>query len=223
MGIIQVSIIKNRIASIGMGAMIVFIAMVLVAGIAASVIIQTSSHLESQSLSTGRQTTGEVGNGLEVYSIEGFADNDSDISKLAIMIRPRAGTSEINLNYAFIELSNEDKKVILNYTNSYYYKPDGFKDIFTADTFPDNGTTAASQFGILVFSDLDSSMTQSTPIINRGDKVYLCINTTACFNDIPEKREIEGQIIPEQGNPGVINFVTPSTYAKNVMELQLDM
>ena len=43
---------KKDVGSIGIGAMIVFIAMVLVAGIAASVLIQTSTTLESQAMAT---------------------------------------------------------------------------------------------------------------------------------------------------------------------------
>ncbi|NHJ40547.1 MAG: hypothetical protein FK731_10990, partial [Asgard group archaeon] len=60
---------KKDVGSIGIGAMIVFIAMVLVAGIAASVLIQTSTTLESQAMATGRETTEEVSGGIAVFDI----------------------------------------------------------------------------------------------------------------------------------------------------------
>jgi flagellin FlaB len=47
---------RKDVGSIGIGAMIVFIAMVLVAGIAASVLIQTSNRLEMQAMKTGQDT-----------------------------------------------------------------------------------------------------------------------------------------------------------------------
>ena len=43
-------------AAIGIGSLIIFIAMILVAGIAASVIIQTMNSLEQQALQTGLET-----------------------------------------------------------------------------------------------------------------------------------------------------------------------
>ena len=62
---------KKDIGAIGIGAMIVFIAMVLVAGIAASVLVQTANRLESQAMTTGQDTTAEVATGIRVCDIEG--------------------------------------------------------------------------------------------------------------------------------------------------------
>jgi len=218
------STFNKSIAAIGIGAMIVFIAMVMVAGIAASVIIQTSTTLETQSLSTGRETTTEVSTGVAVFAIEGYAASSADISKLAILIRPRAGTAFVDISNMFIEISNTTVKKILNYTSDYYSKPDGLNDIFSASVFPDYGGTGdATRFGILVLEDADGSISSSNPIINRGDKVYLCLNTTGIFNNIPERTNVWGQVIPEEGSSGLIEFKTPGTYANNVMELYWDL
>jgi flagellin FlaB len=61
----------SKIGSIGIGAMIVFVAMVLVAGIAASVLIQSAGIVERKGMETGQQTTAEVATGLKVTDIEG--------------------------------------------------------------------------------------------------------------------------------------------------------
>ena len=74
---------KRDVGSIGIGAMIVFISMVLVAGIAASVLIQTSAKLEVQAMKTGQETTDEVSGGIAVYSVIGYTESSTDdISKI---------------------------------------------------------------------------------------------------------------------------------------------
>jgi len=214
----------NKVASIGIGALIVFIALVLVAGIAATVIIQTSTMLETQTAATGSETTREVATGVAVYSIEGYAATSSDISKLAIMIRPRAGTDSIDVSNAYVEISNTNKKIILNYTDSFYSKPSGLNDIFSASVFPNTGGVGdGTRFGILVLEDADNSVSQTHPIINRGDKVCICINTTGCFNSIAERTDVWGTVVPENGASCDFEFRTPSTYSDNVMEILLDM
>ncbi len=212
---------RKELGSIGIGAMIVFIAMVLVAGIAASVLIQTSTKLESQAMATGRQTADEVSSGIAVYDVVGYADTsiDGDLSKMAIGIRARAGTDSIDLSQAYVELADENKNVILNYSNSYYAEPDGLNDIFNSTAFP-NATAIVSQFGILVVEDADDSLKQATPVMNRGDKVYICINVTGTHNDIAERVEVFGYVVPELGSPGVISFRTPASYAVDVFDMQ---
>lgn len=224
MGRMRNSLFENRAASIGIGAMILFIAMVLIAGIAATVIIQTSSTLEQQAMTTGSETTSEVSAGLAICAIEGYAATNADISKLAILVRPRAGTESIDISGAFIEISDSDTKVILNYTSTYYSEPDGLDNIFAANVFPNYGGTGdATRFGILVLEDADNSISSSTPVINHGDKVYLCINTTGVFSDIAKRTNVWGMVVPEEGAPGVIQFTTPGTYANSVMELYWNM
>ena len=214
---------KKDVGSIGIGAMIVFIAMVLVAGIAASVLIQTSTKLESQAMATGHQTTDEVSSGIAIFDIEGYADtaNDGDLSKLAIMVRPRAGTHGVDLEQTYVELADANKKVILNYSTTYYAEPDGQADIFNAAVFPDTpGGNPGSEFGILVIEDADNSLEQATPVINRGDKVFLCINITGTHGDILERIDVWGLVVPELGSPGVISFRTPASYTDDVFDLQ---
>ncbi len=213
---------KKDVGAIGIGAMIVFIAMVLVAGIAASVLIQTSTKLESQAMRTGQETTEEVSTGLAVFDIKGYAPDSGNLDNMTITVRPRAGSADIDLAEVFLELSNTDYKIIMTYTNGVSDWNDsttGVDDVFSVDCFP----VAANRFGILVLEDADGSCTQANPVINRGDKVLLCVDTTQSFSatgGINERTDIWGIVCPEQGSPGVIAFTTPASYNDNIYDLQ---
>lgn len=211
---------EKDVGAIGIGAMIVFIAMVLVAGIAASVLIQTSNRLETQAMATGSDTTAEVASGLDIVDVEGHANTSADICYLGVMIRPRAGSDDIDLSHAFIEISDTSKKLVLNYTSQLFVPQaslDG--DIFLNTNFD---KLAANSFSVMVVEDPDSSCSSSTPIINRGDKVILSIDAadTNGFAQISERTDVWGMVVPEHGAPGIISFRTPATYTTNVMDLQ---
>ena len=222
---------KKDVGSIGIGAMIVFIAMVLVAGIAASVLVQTSTRLEAQAMLAGRETVEEVSTGLAVFDIEGYTSDSTGgkIEKMVIMVRPRAGSDSIDLGETYIELSNSSRKIILNYTTSCYDNDAGENGIFQANVFPQDPypygsslNTDGSKFGILVIEDADGSfVSKNEAVMNRGDKALLCINCTGCFNNISERTDMWGMVVPEIGAPGMISFRTPSSYTgKNVFDLQ---
>jgi len=217
--------LRNKdVGSIGIGAMIVFIAMVLVAGIAASVLIQTSTRLETQAMQTGSETTAEVASGVAVFGVLGYtASSTVDISKIAIGVRPRAGSDGIDLSQCYIELADSTTKVLLNYSSDFYSEADGQNDFFgSASVFPDYGNQsgAAKQFGIIVVEDADDSISSTAPVMNRGDRVYLCVNTTGTHGTLAERIDCWGMVAPEEGSPGMISFTTPASYTDNVMDLQ---
>ena len=66
----QVKNMKNdNLAAIGIGAMIVFIALILVAAVAAAVIIQTAEKLQQNAQSTGDDTTDEMSGKVQVLNV----------------------------------------------------------------------------------------------------------------------------------------------------------
>jgi len=206
---------RKNIGAIGIGTMIVFIAMVLVAGIAASVLIQTSSKLQRQAMTTGQQTTGEVATGVEVYNVEGHVDG-STIDKLAIIVRARAGSNPIDLSTTVLQLSNSTIKCVLSYDSSQFATSPSSSGLFSTDVF----NLTASEFGIIVLEDADGSCQNTSPVINHGDKIALTVNVSTAFGGLPVRTYVWGQVMPEEGAPGIISFTTPASYVYDVYQLQ---
>ena len=222
----------NDLGAIGIGAMIVFIAMILVAGVAASVLITTSNTIQSQAMKTGQQTTREVSSGVSVYSVIGQVNRTgnassgytyNDIWKVAITVEPKPGSDKIDLNNTYILLSDGSTKALLTYgyNNSSVYNDDVTGDIFGA--ISDWSGLTSSTFGIGVLQDYDGSMSRYNPVMNRGDKVILYIYTNSSYvfgSQISERKEIFGRVIPEVGAPGVISFTSPKAYVDVIYTLQ---
>jgi flagellin FlaB len=217
-GYLHTKLRRGQNAALGIGSMIIFIAMVLIAGIVAYVIISTGSLLETQSGSTGSQTIKEVSSGLKVSTIQGH-NTAGLIDKVIILITLRAGSPEIDLTSVLIELSDSNQKNIIEYSSSYWVDGTaGLDSLFEVDAF----SSVASEFGAIVINDDDSSCSQMTPVINRGDSVMLAINTTATLGGISENENIIGNIIPEEGAWAIIQFRTPSSFVKPIVILQED-
>ena len=105
---------SKDVGSIGIGAMIVFIAMVLVAGIAASVLIQTSTKLEMQAMRTGSDTIAEVATGVCVVTVSGHYESVINaVDLICIEVRPRAGSTFIDLSEVVVEISDSSTKNFL--------------------------------------------------------------------------------------------------------------
>ena len=209
------SIFNNENAAIGIGSLIIFIAMILVAGITASVLIQTMNSLQEQAMKTGTETIRDVSSGLKVTHISGYNDG-SDITQLAIFITPIAASNDLDLTYTYISMSDSSKKVVLNYTSS------EFSSTVSNGLFStlNSSNLTSSTYGILVVRDVDSSCTPTIPVINNGDLVVLLVNTTKCFSGIDKRDEVFGTVDPEYGISGVIGFTTPSAFSNTILDLQ---
>jgi len=86
---------------IGIGTLIVFIAMVLVAAIAAAVLVKTAGDLQSRARRTGEDAISDVSGGIQVLLVEGQYDATSgEIDNLRVMVVLYSGTESINVGRA---------------------------------------------------------------------------------------------------------------------------
>jgi len=205
----------NLNADIGIGALIIFIAMIMVAGVTASVMIQTMNNLQQQAIKTSEDTLKDISSGLRVTYVSGFVQN-STITQLAIFVSTTSASDDVDLTYGILSLSDSTTKVILNYSSTCFNRSI-FNGLFgTLNT----SSLTSSQFGILVIRDIDGSCNASKPVINNEDLVVLLVNTSTCFSGIAPRTEVTGEIYPEHGIHGIIGFTTPSTYVHSIVDLQ---
>ena len=182
-------------AQVGIGTLIIFIAMVLIATVAASVLIQTSGILQQQAQSTGKQATQEVSSNLVVKHIEGIraknnaTDMAGNISLLKIRVGLNVGSSPVDLNQLIVTVTDGTNTNDLLYANNdriYDNSMSNFSSVSTAaianlgallkDTQTTPGDNARYFFTVQKIRDEDTSFSQSSPIMNTGGHCdYLCI------------------------------------------------
>ena len=90
---------------VGIGTLIVFIAMVLVAAIAAGVLINTAGFLQSQAEATGQESTDLVSERIDVTSTVGIVNdtNTDQLSEIRVGVSGAAGSDQIDLSSATIQ------------------------------------------------------------------------------------------------------------------------
>ena len=151
----------NERGQVGIGTLIVFIAMVLVAAIAAGVLINTAGLLQSQAEATGEESSEQVTDRVVVSSVAGIAiqsdgvdfdggddDNfDEEIEELNIIeltTLRSPGAGDINLENAIVEVFAEGESETLTNTDDF----DSDAEIYTdgGDANPNDGEIGPTAF-----------------------------------------------------------------------------
>jgi len=96
---------------VGIGTLIVFIALVLVAAIAAGVLINTAGFLQTQAEQTGQESTEQVSSGVQVFSTTSVVGENSaqsdDIQVLELRVGLSAGSDPVDLTSATVQWVGE--------------------------------------------------------------------------------------------------------------------
>jgi len=212
---------------VGIGTLIIFIAMVLVAAVASSVLINTSEILQQRAQNVGTQTIREVSAGIVISDITGYTNaNKTKIEYLALSIRSRAGSTDIDLSLITLTVLYENLSVLtLNTSLVIDVNTDSKSVFYTPVSSGSNDTllnkTTAVKFGVIAIHDPDSSVT-NTNGINSGDRVYIIINLSAIIpNDsgLLPRESISGKIQPEIGAAGVYAITAPAVFSKRIIDL----
>jgi len=212
------SIKEDEEAAVGIGTLIVFIAMILVAAVAASVIIQTAENLQQRAYAVGKQTIRDVSSGLQVIEVTGYTDvNKTKIQYLAIAISPRAGSLDIDLNRTLLYLKLNNFSV-LSLNLALKISNNGYTSIFHALNLSQlNGTN----YGVISVHDRDDSI-MKTNGMSATDQAILLVNLSAVLPEtggLTAGEVLEGTLVPDFGGSGVFVAQAPMAFKYQVCEL----
>ena len=99
----------------GIGTLIIFIAVVLVAAIAASVLLGTTGSLQQKALTTGKQSEREVSGGIQVITMSGSDGSNGTIRNISIYTKLTAASDPIALSDTLITFDTKNTSQSLSY------------------------------------------------------------------------------------------------------------
>ena len=188
-------------AQVGIGTLIIFIAMVLVAAVAAAVLIQTSGVLQQKAQATGSETVKEVVSNLEVTQIIGVRNvttPGNDLEQLQLTIKVMAGADSVDVGQFVAALQNKTTRIeLIEYVNN-----------------TNAASLTSTQFYVVNLRDEDGSFDEtgeSNTVINSGDLITLVFKPGTAMN-FPTREPVRIEIKPEFGTSIIREFNTPSSY-----------
>jgi flagellin FlaB len=194
---------NDKRAEMGVGTMIIFIAMVLVAAVAASVLISTANTVREQAQTTGEQAINNIASGFIVQDTVGQTSGGTEITEVYIYMRLAAGSPEINMDNVMVQVTTGSSTRMLNFA-----VVDGTSDWADASNDTEFGCES-------IKSASGMSWTTNSHLLGQGDMVKLYLGDTGGLG-IGFSQTVEIKIIPAYGQMSVVMFTTgeafPATY-----------
>ena len=162
---------------VGIGTLIVFIAMVLVAAIAAGVLVNTAGFLQATAEDAGQESVDKVTNRLDVVNQHGnVSTNGNEVNRVHLTVRLAAGSGAVSLNQTTVKYVSDTtaKNLVFNNTST---NGDG------TDADPANVT--GDEYTAKSLEDSDSSF----EVLNaQSDRFEIIINTA----QVEDGNEVSG-------------------------------
>ncbi|MFA1610584.1 archaellin/type IV pilin N-terminal domain-containing protein [Halobellus rubicundus] len=163
---------------VGIGTLIVFIAMVLVAAIAAGVLVNTAGFLQATAEDAGQESVDKVTNRMDVVSTHGIVNDTGDgfaVDSLNLTVRLAAGSGSVSLESSTINYVSGGTAENLVYKNA---TTNGGKDLGNVSkwTASDPYGLNSTEFTAYALEDDDDA---SYPVLNsQADRYEIVINTS---------------------------------------------
>lgn len=190
------TMLSKKKAEAGIGTLILFIALILVAAVAAGVLIQTSGSLQSKALATGSKTQTQVSTQLVVNLMWGENGSTSNISRVYAEIKLAPGSDAIKLNDTLFEFVLSDSSASLTNSGT------------VASCTP--AVVAGLAAGTFATEYLVQSSSYKADYVQQGDVIRVCFSTPRV---VLEAQTFRFLAIPRSGGITQVNGRTPDVMA----------
>jgi archaeal flagellin FlaB len=102
-------------AEMGVGTLIIFIAMLLVAAVAAGVLIQTAGSLQEKSLATGQQARAQISTNSETIEVSATDGRDGNLTDFQQYMKLSPGSDSMKLEQVIFTFNTKDNTGTLKY------------------------------------------------------------------------------------------------------------
>ena len=208
--------IKREQGEFGIGSLIIFIAMIIVSAVTATLLIQITYQLQQQAENTSNSAIQDISTGVKIISVGGYRYNNTwgttepyhdRIDWVTIKITPIAGSPPIKISDLILEVSD-----------GYISQDLVFNPNASFNAAPNIDSLNTNEFGAKIIRDM-SPTTWNEYIITQGDIVELFFNATKSGLNLIPQSFLNMKIIPKHGVPTLENLETPSTYISRYVEL----
>jgi flagellin FlaB len=183
----------------GVGTLLIFIAMILVAAVAAGVLVQTAYKLQQQAENTGDEALQDVATGFKVLAVWGTTNGGPAIDQVYLKIALTAGSPGINLDDTKIEIvktigGTVTSEITLDANAAY------------------DGSADATTFGMDELRDM--APTTDAGMMTSGDvfEIHLDLNDTSGIDmALDPQEEISILLMPKHGVPTYLAVRAPAT------------
>jgi archaeal flagellin FlaB len=185
----------NKKGAVGIGTLIIFIAMVLVAAIAAAVLINVSGILQQRAMTTGKESIQQVSSNVVIVSITGVTNSErTNVENMSITVSAAAGAGRIDMRYTILHITNGVNSTYLNYSS----------------TGIGPGLYAAS-----VIRDPSNMFTSTTPVIDGSSLIRLQFSPSDQTDQIyfPPRQTYRMTLMPEHGASVQVSGIMPEAFS----------
>jgi flagellin-like protein len=180
---------------VGIGTLIIFIALVLVAAVAAGVLVNTAGELQSRASDTGDDAQAQVSNQIDVVSATGVdASSPTGVETINLVVKKSPGSDPIDLEEATIQYQSGSSVETLTYSGS----ADGTS--FTTTQVAGSGT--------------------ATVLDDNGERIEITIDANSIEgNDLTEGSNVQLEIVDQSGASTVYGVNVPDVLTGDYVQV----